>query len=267
MDETITVMGVKLRRSPVSCASEAPCAYLENGFCRRCTCEKCRGGYLIDEWRQEMLKGHFAHGPRECACVERARSRKRLRDAGLEELAGRCSFDSFRTDTAWQKVMKQKAQDYLGDARRMSFFISGQSGCGKTHLCTAVCNEIIRQGGRLRYLQWVRDGTRLKQLVVEREAYEREIAALIETPYLYIDDLFKQELTAADIRLAYEILGGRYNKGRPVILSSERSLEYIRAARGGDGEAVAGRIFESCGRGKYCLELSGAEKNLRFQGA
>ncbi len=171
-----------------------------------------------------------------------ARSRKRLRDAGLEELAGRCRFDSFRTDTEWQKVMKQKAQDYLEDAKRMSFFISGQSGCGKTHLCTAVCNEIIRQGGRLRYLQWVRDGTRL------------------------IDDLFKQELTAADIRLAYEILGGRCNNGRPVILSSERSLEYIRAARGGNGEAVAGRIFESCGRGKYCLELTGAEKNLRFAG-
>lgn len=31
-----------------------------------------------------------------------------------------------------------------------------------------------------------------------------------------------------------------------------------------DGEAIAGRIFETCGKGCYCIELTGAEKNLRF---
>jgi DNA replication protein DnaC len=266
MDE-ITVLGVKIRRSPVSCVSKPDCEYHRRGFCRECTCDKCVGGFLIEEWREALRRGEQT-GPRECDCVKAARSRKRLRDAGLERLAERCTFDSFLTDKPWQEAMKKAAQDYLAVCREQSFFLSGQSGCGKTHLCTALCNEIIRRGGSLRYFRWVKDGTRLKQLVTERDGgYDKEIAALIKTPYLYIDDLFKQELTAADIRLAYEILGGRCNKGRPVILSSERSLEYIRAARGGDGEAVAGRIFESCGRGKYCLELSGAEKNMRFQGA
>lgn len=218
----------------------------------------------MDEWRQDIRNGGSMHGPRECSCVERARSRKRLRDSELEHLALRCTFDSFRPTQPWQQGLKKKAQEYLRDARRLSFFLSGQSGCGKTHLCTAVCNEIIERGGRLRYFQWVRDGTRLKQLMDDYGAYQKEIDALIGMRYLYIDDLFKQEITAADIRLAYEILNGRYIAGRPTILSSERSLDFIRKARDGEGEAIAGRIFESCGREKYCIQLSGRDKDLRF---
>jgi len=267
MDETIQVMGITIRRSKASAASEAPCAYLQNGFCKRCTCGKCRGGYLIDEWREAMLHGDCSHGPRECSCVERARSRRRLRTAGLEQLAARCTFDSYRPAKPWQKGVKEKAEAYLGVCRTTGFFISGQSGCGKTHICTAICNEIIERGGRLRYFQWVRDGTRLKQLLTERDSgYDREIDTLIDTPYLYIDDLFKQEVSAADMRLAYELLNGRYNAGRPTILSSEHDLKFIRAVRNGEGDAIAGRIFESCGRGKFCVELSGLDKNLRFTG-
>ncbi len=264
MDE-ITVMGVKIRRSPASSVSEPYCALLKNGFCKTCTCDRCRGGYLIDEWRAEALKGSNPCGPRECVCMEIARNRRRLRLSGLETLVDRCSFDSFETREPWQETVKQSALDYLGHYRRESFFVSGQSGCGKTHICTAVCGEIISRGGSLRYFQWVRDGTRLKQLVNEYGEYEKEIRALITTPYLYVDDLFKQEITAADIRLAYEILNGRCNGGRPVIISSERSLADIRSAREREGEVIAGRIFEACGHGKYCLKISGEDKNRRFR--
>lgn len=262
--EEIIVMGVKIRKFPASSDCKPTCVFLKNGFCESCTCDACEGGYLIEEWRRANSQGCITAGPRECACMEQARNRKRLRDSGLEKLADRCSFETFQPRQPWQETVKKTARDYLAEYRNTSFFISGQSGCGKTHICTAVCNEIMRHGGRLRYFQWVKDGTRLKQLVNEREQYEKEINALIKMPYLYLDDLFKQEITAADIRLVYEIINGRYNLGKPTILSSERSLGYIRAARDGDGEAIAGRIFESCGYGKYCIQLSGTDKNLRF---
>ena len=180
MEETITVLGVTIRRSPASPVSEKRCPYLTNGFCKSCTCDECEGGFLMDQWRQDIRNGGSMRGPRECSCVERARSRKRLRDSGLSYLAARCTFDSFKTAKPWQQGVKKLAQDYLKDARRLSFFISGQSGCGKTHLCTAICNELIERGGSLRYFQWVRDGTRLKQLLCEGGDYEKEIRALID---------------------------------------------------------------------------------------
>lgn len=264
MNDTISVLGVTIRRSPASVISKPTCSHLQSGLCRRCTCDRCEGGWLLDEMREATRRGDLSVGARECACVERARSRKRLRDSGLENLAARCRFDNFDTRTKWQAGIRETAQEYLREAKHMSFFISGQSGCGKTHLCTAICNELIEKGGRLRYFQWVRDGTRLKRLVNEGPGYEEEIRELIRIPFLYIDDLFKQELTAADIRLAYEILNGRCIAGRPVILSSEHNLNYIRQARDGEGEAIAGRIFESCGRGRYCIQLTGDDRDLRF---
>lgn len=262
MDE-IVVMGIRIKKLPVSSDCKPECDYLKRGFCTTCTCDKCEGGYLIDEWREAMKHGCMT-GVRECECVELARNRKRLRDSGLEQLAGRCTFYSYEAKHQWQEVIKNKAQDYLKDYKGKSFFISGQSGSGKTHICTAICNEIIRQGGRLKYFQWVKDGSRLKQLVTDPDRYEKEITGLIEMPFFYLDDLFKSKVTDADMRLLYEIINGRYNMGLPTILSSERSLQHLKNLQEGDGEAIAGRIFETCGKGEYCIELSGSDKNMRF---
>ena len=268
-EEVIQVMGLTLRKPAASAASPASkrCVYLDNGFCTVCDCDKCGDqGLLVDEWKARIRAGDTTCGPRECDCVQRARNRKHLRDSGLERLVRRCTFDSYTADTPWRQAVKHKAWEYLRECRGRSFFIGGQSGSGKTHICTAIAGEIMQRGGRLRYFRWVEDGRRLKQLLGDRELYERELRQWTDAPFLYIDDLYKQEITDADIRLLYEILNGRYNNAMPTILSSERSLEQIRRARGGDGEALAGRIYEMCDSGRYCIELSGAEKNYRFHG-
>ena len=255
---------IKAKVSPELQNSKPTCEYLKRGFCQVCDCDKCEGGFLVDEWKEAMRQGCYTGGPRECSCVQLARNRKRLRESGLDRLVDRCTFDSFLVKQKWQSVVKSKALDDLKDCSTKSFFMSGQTGSGKTHICTAICNEIIKDGGRLKYFQWVKDGGRLKRIVNERDQYENEIDALIKTQYLYMDDLFKQEVSSADIRLVYEIINGRYNADRPTIISSERNLDFIRCVRGGDGEAIAGRIYETCGKGQYCIELSGKDKNQRF---
>ena len=246
----------------VSCASKS-CTYLQNGFCVVCDCNQCVGGFLIDEWKQRIRAGDTSCGPRECDCVQRARNRKHLRDSGLERLVRRCTFDSYTADTPWRQAVKHKALAYLEEYQSTSFFVGGQSGAGKTHICTAICGEIMRQGHKLRYFQWIKDGLRLKQLIGERELYDKELNRWAEAPFLYIDDLYKQEISDADIRLLYEIINERYNNALPTIISSERTLEEIKNARGGAGEALAGRIYEMCD-GRYCIEVKGEKKNARF---
>jgi len=260
-------MGLTLRIPTPSTAFSGSkhCVYLDRGFCSVCGCDKCGdNGVLVDEWRAALRENPCAPVP-ECSCVLHARNRKRLREAGLDTLVARCTFDSFRTDTAWQQTVKRKAREYLRECRDSSFFIAGQSGSGKTHICTAIAVEIMKSGRQLRYFQWVRDSARLKQLVNDPE-YDSEIRRWMDVPFLYVDDLFKAEITDADIRLFYEILNARYNKSLPTIISSERSLDQIKRARGGSGEAIAGRIYEMCDSGRYCLELFGSDKNYRFHG-
>jgi DNA replication protein DnaC len=226
-------------------------------------CPKCKNrgsiGFLD-------IEGDTIH-PRypECSCMAIRRSILRMKASGLENSIKDYTFKRFNAREPWQQKMVDMARRYLAEGVKDGrwLFIGGQPGCGKTHVCTAVAGKLLYEKPLL-YVVWPQISKKLKAIMYEAEEYEREIGKVETTDVLYIDDLFKQELTAADIRLAYELISGRCNARRPTILSSERDLTFIRNARDGEGEAIAGRIFESCGSGKYCFQLKGREKNLRF---
>lgn len=259
----ITVLGVPLRRSssPEFRYSEQRnqnCPNLRRGWCRSCTCDSCQNGTITRRENGMIFS-------RQCRCMTIAFSRHLLEMCGLDKLAERCTFASYIPRENWQQGVKKKAQEYAANWRRSSFFISGPTGCGKTHICTAICNKAVQEGASLRYLRWVEDGTRLKGIVTDAAAYKKEMDALAECDLLYIDDMFKTDCSSADLRLAYELINSRYIAGKPVVISSERSLSYIGGLKGRDGEAVAGRIFEMCEKGRFCLAVSGEGKNQRLR--
>lgn len=183
----------------------------------------------------------------------------------MDKLAERCTFETYIPRDNWQRGVKEKALEYAKCWRQASFFISGPTGCGKTHICTAICNAAVQAGASLRYFRWVEDSIRLKGLVTDVAAYKREMDLLAGCDLLYLDDLFKGDCSSADLRLAYEIVNTRYTAGKPLIISSERSLPFIGGLKGKDGEAIAGRIFEMCQKGRFCLAVSGDGKNQRLR--
>ena len=72
--------------------------------------------------------------------------------------------------------------------------MGGQSGAGKTHLCTAVTVHYIRKGKEARYMLWRDEIAQIKAIVTDSAAYAARMDALKKTPVLYIDDLFKGSL-------------------------------------------------------------------------
>lgn len=259
----MTVLGIQIRRSssqesPSSEPHNKNCENLRRGWCKSCTCDSCKNGTIT---RRE--KGMIFSRP--CRCMTVAYSRHLLEACGLDKLAERCTFSSYVPREEWQRGVKEKALEYAANWRRNSFFISGPTGCGKTHVCTAICNAAVQDGASLRYFRWVEDGARIKALITDAEAYKREVDALAGCDLLYIDDLFKTDCSSADLRLAYEVINSRYVAGKPVVISSERSLPYIGGLKGKDGEAIAGRIFEMCQKGRFCLAIAGDGKNQRLR--
>ena len=175
----------------------------------------------------------------------------------MKELAERCSLESFRTDEPWQKTLKNIALTYLRSPKETWFFICGRSGSGKTHLCTAICRELIDKGQELYYLKWREEAPKLKAMLRDYAAYNEKMRQLSEVSVLYIDDFLKGSVTEADINLAYQLLNERYNARRRTIISSERSIKDIRDF----DEAIAGRIFELAK--DYCFMT--ANVNYRMQ--
>lgn len=203
---------------------------------------------------------------RQCSCLEVRRSMRRIRESGLADSFEACSFASFTTEYPWQKTMKTTAQKFISDCGNGKwFYVGGQVGSGKTHICTAIVGKLLNEGKSGRYMRWRDDSVRLKACINDDAEYNRLIAPLKSVDVLYIDDLFKvangNPPKDADVNLAFEILNHRYiNKRLATILSGERTMDELIAI----DEAVGSRIYERT-KG-YCLIVpKNSEYNYRMR--
>lgn len=183
-------------------------------------------------------RGHIAvivegyEAMRECSCMEIRRSLQRIAKSGLSGSIHECTFDSYVVREEWQRRIKTLAERFTESEDATWFYIGGQVGCGKTHICTAIVGKLLNAGKAAHYMLWRDESVRLKAIVNNDEEYEKVITPLKSIEILYIDDFFKGERgkppTTADINLAFELLNYRYNNRNLItIISSERSVEEL----------------------------------------
>ena len=176
----------------------------------------------------------------ECVCMAKRVSIRNLERSGLKDAINRYTFKNYVTDSRERQKVFDMAVDFCRQEKGW-FFISGKSGSGKTHICTAICSRLMDAGKAVRYMRWRDDSIMLKALTTEGEEYQRLIQPFKSVPVLYIDDFLNGGHTEADIRLAFEILNSRYNDSAlRTVISSELSLFEIL----GLDEATGGRIYE-----------------------
>lgn len=87
---------------------------------------------------------------------------------------------------------------------------------------------------------WAEEAPAAKAAVNEPE-YKEIVSGYQKADVLYIDDLFKNCVTDADIRLAFQILDYRYRNAMCTIISSEHTLDEIYSI----DKALGGRIAET----------------------
>lgn len=217
----------------------------------------------------ESFSGSWVTVARECDCMNVRRSIIKMNKSGLKNIIRDYTFSKFNAPEPWQQALKEAAQAYAKQPEGW-FFIGGQSGSGKTHLCTAICREFLLGGKDVRYMLWRDDVVKLKSSVNDPEEYTKQIELYKNVDVLYIDDLFKtgkgndgkrQCPTGADVNIAFEILNYRYNNPKLLtIISSECTIDDILDI----DEATGGRIFE---KAKVFSLKPDKTKNYRLKGA
>lgn len=197
----------------------------------------------------------------ECECMAKRRSLNLLRLSGLEDLVRDCTFKTFQTPDNFTQKAKEAALEYVKTGAGKWFYISGRPGCGKTHLCTAICRRFLGQNIPVRYMLWREDGPKLKAMVNgEQEKYASLMDELSNVPVLYIDDFLKGKVSEADLNLAFALINARYNRRNTrTIISSERSIAEIRKL----DEATGTRIYQRAEG--YVLNAPNDAKNWRCQ--
>lgn len=204
--------------------------------------------------------GTFATKP--CKCRGTRITTKRLIQQGIFKRSQSSTLESFLTDTPLRKTLHKTVMDFLEDPDFHWLMMCGQSGAGKTHLCTAAFTRLSYDRGLDgRYFLWNSDGRKTKAAAVEGN--ERVIDGYKKCPLLYIDDLFKcrrgVEPSDADLRLAFEILDYRSENKLITIISSELDFSQLLML----DEALASRIKQMCG--PYLANISrDTSKNYRF---
>ena len=224
-------------------------------------CSVCNNKGFVMFLRKE--NGQTYECLRKCNCSVMRDNASVVERSGLKGIIQNYTFDAFLTPSEWQENVKNLALRYLADNNGKWFYIGGQVGSGKSHLCTAIVGEMMQNGLEAKYLMW-RDETITLRADIMSPAYRDTIHKLKTVRVLYIDDFFKTEHkktpSAAEINIAFEILNFRYNNSECItIISSEKHIYEINKI----DKAVGSRIIQ---RSKeYCINIEpDSSKNYRL---
>jgi DNA replication protein DnaC len=260
IDEEISKKGEHLEKAIQMAKADADRYNASEGSLTGYNCKLCnnRGDFAV-------ASGEYVTC-RPCKCLKARKAIENLHRSGLAKVIERYSFKNFDTATSDAEQMKKMGLEYLksGVESGAWLFMGGQVGIGKTHICTAVCGELLRKAHEVVYMLW-RDESRRLKMSIGDDDYDEELERFKLCEVLYIDDLLKrvsqdkqQGYTNADIGLLFEIINSRYANNRVTIISSERKIYELMEI----DEAIGSRIYE---RAKgFTLHLAeGPGKNRR----
>ena len=223
-------------------------------------CPKCknRGEYAI-----KNESGEFTLTI--CDCMRIRRSNRLLHESGIEKQLKIKTFDNFICQEPWQQYIFDKCMKFT-QSPSQCLFVGGQSGAGKTHLCTAVCGRFAKAGKTLKYVLWRDIVTKLQANIFNDDAYTKILDDLKNVDVLYIDDLFKliptkTESRVKELEIAFKLLNSRELSNKITIISTECTMNEIKSL----DEAIAGRIAKMSTR-EYIIQISRkSERNYRLK--
>lgn len=191
----------------------------------------------LDSEKNEVL--------RECECVKARiandRAAEYMSQYGIDFKS--TTFDQFVTNHDWQSTAKMAVKrfaDGFGQFEKNWLYVGGQNGAGKTHLCTAVCTELVKKHHAVHYEDWKALVQRLEALRFD-ESYEDVLVGVQTAEILFLDDLLKQKDKSKlpnELNLAFEILNVRARMNKATIISSEWLIDDLFKLDAG----LAGRI-------------------------
>lgn len=184
---------------------------------------------------------------KDCQCKVKRNIIENITKSGLLEAFKTQTFNSYEAKEKWQIEAKKLAMEYTKTTDNEWFLYSGFTGCGKTHLATAISFEFIKKGYSYHYMKFSSEIVKLtKDMQNFNESIkanaERDFNKLLNVDVLYIDDFLK--LNERDKDSIYEtlftLINHRYINKKRTIITTEYSKKDIMAYDG----ATGGRILE-----------------------
>lgn len=237
-------------------------AHIEEARENGCKCQICGDTKYIPCLCYNDKMDYYYFALADCKCRNTDSINKKIAESGLKRELERKTFKSFVADNYFRKVLRDKAVEFLQAVKGGSccwFYVGGQSGSGKTHICTAISGRFLNNNQIVVYMRWVDEMRRLKADLGNTSRIDEFKKAQV----LYIDDLFKggKYPTDYEIGVVFEILNYRDTNELVTIISSELTDCRLRMI----DEAVYGRIKMNTGD-RFMISIGKDEgKNYRLR--
>lgn len=225
----------------------------EDGLLYCGTCHEAKEERFPEGFR--LLGGKDMH-PRLCAC-ERARREKeereneaRRHEQEVERLrrscfADRCqydmTFDSSAVTHGQIETCRRYAENW-DDVVKSNFGLLfwGDVGTGKSYLAACIANALIEKEVSVRMLNF----GQILNAGFEEKA--RILGDLSKYGLLILDDFGMERETEYGQEIVFQVIDNRYQCRKPMIITTNLSLQTLKNPNDLEHERIYGRILEAC---------------------
>lgn len=213
-------------------------------------------------WIQVIEGNYEPH--RRCKCLERRESFKKAKQSGLGEYLNK-NIDDYIVSEPWQEQCFDKMHKFITKhcSNNTWFVALGQSGCGKTLICSIISNYLLFVAKRkVYYLTWTDFIGQLKRDMMGEKTNEVSVYLdkVKKVDVLFIDEMLKK-YNETDLKYLIEIINYRYTNDLKTIITSENTYEKLLDI----DEATFGRAVEKC-EGFIVNTPKDRKKNYRLKG-
>lgn len=225
---------------------------------REYKCDKCKdeGGWVEKRDTDVYGDGRIIRKEDfwiECSCAKQRKLNRLIASSQITPEFQKMKFSNFKGEGVssdvidMAKVAKNYCDNYevIKNTANNSIALMGQPGTGKTHLLTAVSNNLLNKGIAVMYFPFISmmNDIQANQFEKKDEIINRAKRAEL----LFIDDLYKPtagtpQCSPFEQKTMYDIINHRYLNKMPILLSCELGFPDLLAV----DEATGSRIFEMC---------------------
>lgn len=206
----------------------------------------------------------------ECPCRKKERIERLLKSSQITAKFQEKRFENFSLEDIPEIVREayRKAMIYYSKFESIRktpenwIFLSGNPGCGKTHLLMSIVNNLVLGGEEVLYFPFVEGFEEIKNDMKKEDLNKARLDKMKSVPVLFIDDLFKPpgKPTDYELKQMFNVLNHRYLEKIPTLISSELSISQLV----GYDEGFGSRINEMTKDFRVIIK-GGKELNYRLR--
>lgn len=129
--------------------------------------------------------------------------------------------------------------------RGQGILFYGDVGTGKSYTAAAIANELLAKAVPVIMTSFVKVLEEMRNMNNDGSA-EKFIARMNEAKLLIIDDLGAERGTDFALERVYDVIDSRYRSGKPMILTTNLDIGYMRGMTDIRYSRIYDRIFEMC---------------------